>query len=436
MANLVNSNYSQKLNTAKGGINGRASSSKFTVRFLHRRKTGKQSTQTNECWVYMELQFGKQRKFFSIGISCNHGDLNQKTLEIAGDYQKTILIQHYKMEAIKLYTELTLTERAIDLDLIKSAVLGSGKVGIPTIQQAIDLLYTEIETSYNLGEIAKGTLKKIKGWTKHLNQFTNEKLGRNARIESVTPHDIKAFVLWLKTDKKISHNTTQMISGHFNRVMVFCLENQWIIRNPFLNYKRKFETKKVEALSETEIGKIEQLNLIGDSVLERAKDVFLFMIYTGLSYTDCHSLKAHHIVETKDSDFFISKPRDKTKSLQTVYLIEKALIILEKYKTDPYCNKYQFLVPIISNQKINNHLKTIQRFSGIKKNLTCKISRSTYSSILYNANLSEKAMKYTMGHSRIEMTLKHYVKQDQEGIVKDLKEAFSRTKISSLNYGN
>lgn len=431
MAKLTNSIYSQKLHTAKSGINTRASLSKFTVRFLHRRKNDKNSTPTDKCWIYMELQFGKQRKFYSVGLSCKHGDLNHKTLEVLGDDSKTRLINHYKHEAESYFSDLMLTGRSIDLDLIKSAVLGSGTIGIPSLQQAIDLLYKEIETSHQLGEIAKGTLTKIRVWTKHLTLFSDEKFGRNARIESVTPHDIKAFVLWLKISRNIAHNTTQMISGHFNRVMVFCLENQWILRNPFLSYKRKFESKKVEALTEKEIERIEQLKLIGDNVLERAKDVFLFMIYTGLSYTDCHSLRLNHILKTEDSELYIFKPRDKTGRDQTVYLIEKAIAILDKYKSDPYCTKYGFLVPIISNQKINNHLKTIQRFSGIQKNLTCKISRSTYSTILYNANLSEKAMKYTMGHSRIEMSLKHYVKQDQEGIVRDLKEAFSRTKITN-----
>jgi integrase len=218
-----------------------------------------------------------------------------------------------------------------------------------------------------------------------------------------------------------------MVSGHFKRMMNFALENEWIHRNPFMNYRRKFEIKKGEALTEREVLKIEDLTLI--TSLERVRDVFLFACYTGLSYSDCKALRPNHFLKTETGEMYIFKPREKNGKEQTVYLISRVLDILDKYKDDNYCKQYGLVLPIISNHKINLQLKAIGAIAGIEKVLTTHLARRTYITILYNAGLSELATKATMGHSNIRMTLSKYATVEHETVIVDLKEAFSRTKL-------
>lgn len=427
MAKLTNSLVTNKLQQAKVGKGLKATATRFNVSVWQRKLFDKDFNATGKCTVMLDLQYGKQRKSFSTNIKCQFGELDSTNFRINGEEHQTLLLQDMKNTAEKAFIDLRMTERNIDLELIKSLVLGSGMVGIPSFQQCLAMFYKTFEDSEAIGELAKGTLKKIKVWHNHISEFGLSYYGKDSVLENVTPYDIKAFVMWLKKEKKLSHNVTQMISAHFKRTMNYALENEWIKRNPFMNYRRKFETKRGEALTEKEVIKIENLTLI--TSLDRVRDVFLFQTYTGLSYSDCKGLRPNHFLKTETGEVYIFKQREKSGKDQTVYLLDRALRILEKYKDDAYCTQYGLVLPVISNHKLNLQLKAIGALAGIDKVLTTHVSRRTYATILYNAGLSELATKATMGHSDISMTLKHYATAERETILFDLKEAFQRTKI-------
>jgi integrase len=213
-------------------------------------------------------------------------------------------------------------------------------------------------------------------------------------------------------------------------VLNFAIENEWLMRNPFINFRRKFADKKIEYLTVTEIGKLETLNLL-DERLRRVNDVFLFMCYTGLAFCDLQTLRKHHIYELATGELYIFKEREKTKKTQTLYLNKKALAILAKYEDDAYCNNYGFLVPILSNQKINTNLKAIQAIAGIEKRITCHLARKTFATVIYESGADEKTMRAIMGHSTITQTLKHYAKVSQKSVVKGLKNAMGKSNFGT-----
>lgn len=427
MTKLTNSVVTNKLQQAKVGKGLKATATRFNVSVWQRKLFDKDFNATGKCTIMFDLQYGKQRKSFSTNIKCNFGELDNLNFRINGEEHQTLLLQDMKNTAEKAFIDLRMTERNIDLELIKSLVLGSGMVGIPSFQHCLAMFYKTLEDSEAIGEMAKGTLKKIKAWHNHISNFGLIHFGKDSALENVTPYDIKAFVMWLKKDKKLSHNSCQMVATHFKRIMNYALENEWIKRNPFMNYRRKFEIKKGEALTEKEVIKIEDLTLI--TSLDRVRDVFLFQVYSGLSYADVKGLRPNHFLKTETGEIYIFKQREKSGKDQTVYLIDKALRILEKYKDDTYCTRYGLVLPVISNHKLNLQLKAIGAIAGIDKVLTTHVSRRTYATILYNAGLSELATKATMGHENISMTLRHYATAERETILFDLKEAFQRTKI-------
>lgn len=428
MAKLTNSAVTNKLQQGVAGKELSSTAVRFGVTVWLRRHFNKDNEATDKCTVMMELHFGKSpRQPFSTNIKCKDGELDNENFRIIGNESATLLLQDMKMTAEKAFIDLQLTGRSIDLKLIKSVVLGLGVATIPNIQQAITMFLTTINDDYQVGDKKLSTVKKIKNQTNHISQFCIKHYGNDAILENITPYDIKAFKTWLKKEKKLSHNVVENESGHFKRILDYAVENQWILRNPFMGFRRKFEIKRGEALTEEEVLAIEKLSLI--TSLDRVRDVFIFMCHTGLSYSDCRALKPHNFLPLETGETYIHKPREKTGTSQTIYLTNRALEILAKYQDDKYCKQYGLILPVISNHKLNLQLKAIGALAGIDKNITCHIARRSYSTILYNAGLSELATKATMGHTSLEVTLKHYAKVEHKTVLTDLKEAFKRTQL-------
>lgn len=372
--------------------------------------------------VYIVLKYGKQKKAFSSNVKCKNGMYNVSTQEIKGEPLETTKLQGLIFKCKQLIVEFEVTERTIDLELIKASALGLVSATVPNIQELFDRFYLQELDRYNAKILAVGTLKKIRTWHRHIKNYFAEKYGIKAPINRIVKNDQTAFVIWLKANRDYSHNSTQATAAHIKRVLTFSNDNEWSMRNPFNDFHKKMELKKLESLSESEIEKLEKINLL-DERLRRINDVFLFMVYTGLAYIDCQKLRKNNLYELATGELYIFKERNKTQVNQTIYLTKKALLILAKYENDPYCNQYGFVVPILSNQKINIQLKAIQQIAGLSKKMTCHLARKTFATVMYNAGADEKTMREMMGHTTLKTTLKYYATIHQKTTVESMKKA-------------
>jgi integrase len=372
--------------------------------------------------VYIVLKYGKQKKVFSSNVKCKNGTYNVSTQEIAGEPLETTKLQGLIFKCKQLIVEFEVTERTIDLELIKASALGLVSASIPNIQELFNEHLLKRSDDYKVGDIRLGTFKKERTWHRHIKDYFANKYGVKAPLNRIVPADAETFINWLKVNRHLCHNSALHVGGHVKRVLNYSMENEWTTVNKFMNFKKKAEKKIVESLTESEIEKLEKINLL-DERLKRAKDVFLFMIYTGLSYTDCYNLREKHINQLATGEYFIFKERDKTKIDTTVYLIKKARAIMTKYENDPYCNNYGFLVPVLSNQKINIQLKAIQQIAGISRNITCHLARKTFATIMYNASIEERALTEMMGHTNSATTKKYYINVDPKTTVESMKKA-------------
>jgi integrase len=97
-----------------------------------------------------------------------------------------------------------------------------------------------------------------------------------------------------------------------------------------------------------------------ESGIEKARDVFLFSCFTGLRYSDLQNLKRSDI-----KGEFLHVHTIKTDETVKVPLTDTAKEILEKYKDLPVCP-----IPVISQQKYNDHLKTIGRRAKLDEMVT------------------------------------------------------------------
>ena len=131
--------------------------------------------------------------------------------------------------------------------------------------------------------------------------------------------------------------------------------------NAYDSYKPKLKStqKKIIFLTWNELNRLREFKIPSNKqALERVRDVFLFQCFTGLRYSDVFNLrrsdiKGDHIEVTtvKTSDSLIIELNNHSKA------------ILDKYKDVAFENDK--VLPVITNQKMNDYLKELAEMAGI-----------------------------------------------------------------------
>ena len=94
--------------------------------------------------------------------------------------------------------------------------------------------------------------------------------------------------------------------------------------------------------------------------------------------------------------------------MSTIFLIEAAKQILGKYKNHPEVIEKGFLLPVISNQKMNAYLKEIADLCGIEKPISTHSARHTFATtVTLENNISLEVVSKSLGHSNIKMTQRY-----------------------------
>lgn len=107
-------------------------------------------------------------------------------------------------------------------------------------------------------------------------------------------------------------------------------------------------------------------------MMELAHRTFIFSCMTGLSYVDICELTSNEIRLAFDDNLWIIKKRHKTKVTSNIRLLDIPKAILNKYEGKL---KNGQLLPVISNQKMNDYLKEIAIVCGIDKNVTFHLAK-------------------------------------------------------------
>jgi len=179
--------------------------------------------------------------------------------------------------------------------------------------------------------------------------------------------------------------------------------------NPYLLFKnKKGKSKDPIFLTETEIQKLKDY-APNYSYLERVRDLYLFQIFTGLSYIDLMSFNRESIVEI-DGYEAIRSNRQKTDESYITILLPEAKAIIEKY---------DYELPVLTNQKYNEYLKEVATKAGINKPLASHSARHTFATYLLNNDIPIETVSRAMGHSNIRMT-QHYAKMLGKKVVSDM----------------
>ena len=237
-----------------------------------------------------------------------------------------------------------------------------------------------------------------------LKEFVQQKYKReDLYLRELNLNFIQSFHSFLRIDKGMAQNSSTKHLKLLKKIINLSVANSYMAFNPFSTYKVERKPVEIDFLDEEELRKIINFDTPLPR-LERAKDMFLFGCFTGLSYIDIKTLTTEHFEKDSAGRIWIKKRRVKTGVLSRIPLLPIAKLILDKYKGGDK------LLPIQDPADINKYLKDIAILCGINKRIYFHTSRHTFASTVTLANnISLEVVSKMLGHTNTRMTA-HYAK--------------------------
>ena len=305
-------------------------------------------------------------------------------------------------------SKLIQSDKLVSAEAIKDILIGKGD--IKRMVLAIFSVHNSQMKELVGSEFAPGTLERYQTSYSHTKTFIKWKYDLDdIELKDLNYDFISDYAFWLKTIRKCNHNSTVKYLCNFKKIIIQCIRKGWLQHDPFIGYKTtKKEVKRI-ALTKQEVEDISR-KVFDIERLAHVRDIFLFSCYTGLAYIDVQKLKRSQIVKGNDGEQWINTHRQKTDSPTRLPLLPKAIEIMDKYKNDPKCANDGYVLPVLTNQKMNAYLKEIATICGINKILTFHIARHTFATTITLSNgVPIETVSKMLGHSSIKQT-QHYAK--------------------------
>lgn len=181
--------------------------------------------------------------------------------------------------------------------------------------------------------------------------------------------------------------------------------------NPFAGIKISKGEKDVEFLSEDEIMKIIDTPMPTPS-LERVKDLFIWMCGTGQAYVDMANLTPEDVMQDDEGNRYISKNRHKTGVEYTTIVLPFASAVFDKYNG---------VLPVITNQRMNIYLKAVGGVVGLEKVLHCHMARHSFACLALNRGIRIETVAKALGHSASNLRqTQHYARLMKKTVISEL----------------
>lgn len=289
-----------------------------------------------------------------------------------------------------------------------------------------ELKIVEKTKSYNFYRNSVSKLNNLKGYLK----------GKDLLLSEIDLNFLTSYEIHLR-EKGNCENT---INTNLRLIRIYYYkaidEKELVLKNPFKKYKMNKVSTTKKRLTIEQIKQLETLELIEYSTLWNVRNFFLLCFYgAGIRVGDGIQLKWNNI----ENNFIVYK-MDKNKGYLSIELHEKALNILNYYKTNT-SNINDFIFPYLKNNidysdkkflgkqiqsktsMINVNLKKLAKLSQIEINLSTHISRHSSANNMRKSGASVYDISKSLKHSSLKITETYLDELDNETTNKALMKA-------------
>ena len=325
----------------------------------------------------------------------NNNLVNQKLAVIESDV--------YRIKEQLLLENFTITSK-----LIKDVYLGKDKIKYGVVE-FIDRFIEKKNKVETLSKSYKGKFKNIR---RLVSIFVKQEYHtKDLMLSQVDYAFITSFDDFLHNQKSVqfkkpySPTTIYKLHNFLRTVLIQAFKEGLIKKQPYIDFRLKKVKTEIKYLTRQELSRLESLDLMDNGTLQKALDIFLFSVYTGLRFRDAQFLTFDNIDESSSSSNFIITKQEKTDDLVEIPILKPTQVIIDKYKDSKGRIKENRLIPKISNGRVNFYLKVIGELARIKLKLTHHVARHTCATtVLLENNVPMEQVSKWLGHADISST--------------------------------
>ena len=224
------------------------------------------------------------------------------------------------------------------------------------------------------------TYEKFAAVKNHLMNFRTE-----LTFDFFDEKGLNDYVTYLRDVREMRNSTIGKQLSFLKWFLRWAFKKGLHQNNAYDSYKPKLKStqKKIIFLTWEELNKLREFEIpAAKQALDRVRDVFLFQCFTGLRYSDVFNLRRSDI-----KGDHIEVTTVKTSDSLIIELNKHSKAILDKYKDVAF--EDDKVLPVITNQKMNDYLKELAELAGIDEPV-----RQTY--YRGNERIDEVTPKYAL----------------------------------------
>ena len=382
-----------------------------SVVFDHRARTKK----GNEGPVEIRISVDRKSYYIQTGVMVLHDEFVGGTVvdrEDSDEFNERIRILCKKVNAV--INEYLAKDMPLDMVAIRRRVF-SGDV-----QRSGHAMIDWIAAQLPLLGHREGTMRHYQTLLLRLQQYEQLANWQDLSVENLYKWDAWLHQLRGWDGKTISDGGVYNYHKCMKAMVQRAVRMGVIDTNPYDRLRgvfRRGDKETVEYLTEDEMQRIASLELVPGSQLEKARDLFVFQMWTGLAYSDAQNFDVRRY-KLEDGVLTYVGERIKTGVNYVSRLLPPAVAILEKYGMQ---------TPKIDNADYNHLLKGIGIAAGIHTPLHSHMARHSFATYMLNNDVSLDSVSVMLGHTntvqtrRYAKTLAKTVKNDFDKIAEKMK---------------
>lgn len=329
-------------------------------------------------------------------------------------------IESMKSRIYQAHSHILATNKPLNAEQLKIQLFGIEVTEkLPTLLEITKQHNANFEKMVGI-KYSQGSYKNYKTSLLFLTEFIPTYNGKkDIQLKEVNYKFAEAFFTYLTTVKTCKQNGANKQIQRLKTIINYAIKQGHLQTNALNAFSLEFTPVNKIALTMEELIRIQELKL-QRTTLQDVRDVFLLQCYTGLSFGDVKRLSKNDIHRISENEYWIKMSREKTKIGFTVPLLPQAMFILLPYLDVEEVDKP--LLPVLSNQKMNDNLKLIQELAGINKNLTTHLARHTFATTITLGNgVPIETVSKMLGHTKL-ATTQMYAKVLDNKIASDMRK--------------
>lgn len=398
----------------------------------------KQPNGTKESLIYFRSFFNSENKNFiySTGEKIKPSewdfegrqpnDLNGRTKRAEIHRSVKMQLDRYSSFFTEIVNRYKNINEELTVDILKQRF--DEKFKKITVKSDFFRIYQEFldekENDYTGNSISNSTLKRYK-----CNKNLLENFESNCKVKiTLGKFDDKLYNRFLKyciEEKKHSANTLHRNVGLLKTFLLWALNKKYTYNNNFITFKKpaKFTTDEI-ALNYEQVELIYNYDFSENKRLERVRDLFVFGCTTGMRFGNYSTISRSDV----DGNFIrVIDLKSKSKNL-AIPLNSISKSILEKY---------DYNLPSITNQKMNEYIKEVFKklefTDEIKKTMkygdelvdqkaefwtriSSHTARRSFITIMKNKRVPDKVIMSYTGHTSLEVFNAYYRPSEDDKI--------------------